>query len=158
MDIKIETEEFNFKFRVSGVIINNDKVLLVDMDKSGFLCFPGGYVELGEESQKAIEREVLEEVNIKVKVLKYLGVIENYFINKYQRKIHEICFYYLLEPVDEIETLNFSLVEKGEYRDTMLDFKWINIENLDKYDIRPKIMKDILKENKIEFKHLVVKE
>ena len=108
MDIKIETEEFNFKFRVSGVIINNDKVLLVDMDKSGFLCFPGGY--------------------------------------------------YLLEPVDEIETLNFSLVEKGEYRDTMLDFKWINIENLDKYDIRPKIMKDILKENKIEFKHLVVKE
>ena len=35
--IKIKTDDYNFKFRVSGLIIRNNKLLLVDMDDSGFL-------------------------------------------------------------------------------------------------------------------------
>ena len=45
--IKIKTDDYIFKFRVSGLIIANNKLLLVDMDDSGLLCLPGGYVELG---------------------------------------------------------------------------------------------------------------
>lgn len=37
--IKIKTEDYNFKFRVSGLIIKNNKILLVDMDNSGFPLF-----------------------------------------------------------------------------------------------------------------------
>ena len=60
--IKIKTNDYNFKFRVSGLVIRNNKVLLVDMDDSGFLCLPGGYVELGETTEEAVKRELIEEI------------------------------------------------------------------------------------------------
>ena len=58
--IKMKTERLNFKFRVSGIVIKNNKVLVVDMDDSGFLCLPGGYVELGETTEEACIRELEE--------------------------------------------------------------------------------------------------
>ena len=85
--IKIKTNDYNFKFRVSGLIIKENKLLLVDMDDSGFLCLPGGYVELGETTEEAMKRELLEEVGINFSTTKYLGMVENYFINKLTKKI-----------------------------------------------------------------------
>ena len=61
--IKIKTNDYNFKFRVSGLVIRNNKLLLVDMDDSGFLCLPGGYVELGETTEEAVKRELIEEID-----------------------------------------------------------------------------------------------
>lgn len=89
--IKIKTDDYNFKFRVSGLIIKSNKILLVDMDDIGFLCLPGGYVELGETTEAAVKRELLEEVGKKFNISKYLGVVENYFKNKYPKK----CMKYL---------------------------------------------------------------
>lgn len=37
--IKIKTNVYNFKFRVSGLIIKNNKLLSVDMKDSAFLMF-----------------------------------------------------------------------------------------------------------------------
>ena len=34
--IKMKTNDYNFKFRASGLIIKNNKLLLVDMNDSGF--------------------------------------------------------------------------------------------------------------------------
>lgn len=90
--IKMKTNDYNFKFRVSGLIIKNNKLLLVDMDDSGFLCLPSGYVELGETTEEAIKRELLEEIRKDVSIEKYLGVIENYFINKYGKKCMKFHF------------------------------------------------------------------
>ena len=44
---------------MSGLIIKNNKLLLVDMDYSGFPCLPVGYVELGETTEDAVKRELL---------------------------------------------------------------------------------------------------
>ena len=157
-DIKIKTDNLNFKLRVSGLIIKNNKILLVDADDSGFLCLPGGYVELGETTKEAIEREAFEELQKKTIVKKYLGVAENYFINKYSKKIHEIDFYYLLDFVDEVVTEDFILIEKEVYSNIKLDFKWININDIEKYDVRPVFLIKILKENKLNFNHIILNE
>ena len=90
--IKMKTNDYNFKFRVSGLIIKNNKLLLVDMDDSGFLCLPGGYVELGETTEEAVKRELNEEIRQEVRIEKYLGVVENYFIKK---NITKKCMKYL---------------------------------------------------------------
>lgn len=79
--IKMKTNNYNFKLRVAGLIIKNNKLLLVEMDDSGFLCLPGGHVELGETTEESVKRELQEETRQDVSTLKYLGVIENYFIN-----------------------------------------------------------------------------
>ena len=134
--IKIKTDDYNFKFRVSGLIIRNNKLLLVDMDDSGFLCLPGGYVELGETTEEAVKRELIEEIGKDVIVKKYLGVVENYFINKFGRKMHEISFYYLMDFTHlNIEESNFTLIENDKGHNIKLDFKWINLDELDKFDI-----------------------
>ena len=157
--IKMKTNDYNFKFRVSGLVIRNNKLLLVDMDNSGFLCLPGGYVELGETTEEAVKRELVEEIGKKVIIKKYLGVVENYFINKFSKKIHEISFYYTMDFVDNVlEQNDFTLIENDKGHNIKLDFKWINLNEIDKIDIRPKFLKDLFKNNNLEFNHLVFDE
>jgi len=155
--IKMKTKGLNFKFRVSGIVIKNNKILLVDMDDSGFLCLPGGYVELGETTEQACLREFQEEVKKNLKIDKYCGVIENFFKNKYNKNIHEISFYYTLTSISEFDTNDFMLMENDKGNIIKLDFRWIDLKKLDKYDIRPKFLKEILKNNLI-FNHLVINE
>ncbi|MFH1563906.1 MAG: NUDIX hydrolase [Nitrospirota bacterium] len=56
--------------RVAIVILKEDKILLVQHKKKGkkYWLLPGGRVDLGETLIEAIQREMLEEANIKVKV------------------------------------------------------------------------------------------
>lgn len=156
--IKMKTDDYNFKFRVSGITINNGKILLVDMDDSGFLCLPGGYVELGETTEEAILREMEEEIRKKFHIKKYLGVVENYFINKYNKKMHEISFYYLLETKDTFKNENFTLIENDKGHSIKLDFKWIDLNEIEDYDIRPSFLKKVFRENNLEFNHLIFNE
>ena len=157
--IKMKTDDYNFKFRVSGLIIRNNKLLLVDMDDSGFLCLPGGYVELGETTEEAVKRELVEEIGKDVIIKKYLGVVENYFINKFSKKMHEISFYYVMDFVGtDIEETDFTLIENDKGHKIKLDFKWININEIDKFDIRPNFLKDLFKNNNLEFNHLIFDE
>ena len=149
--IKIKTRNYNFKFRVSGLVIKNNKLLLVDMDDSGFLCLPGGYVELGETTEVAVKRELLEEVGKEFDISKYLGVVENYFINKYSKKMHEISFYYLMIPIENIDTNDFTIIENDKGHKIKLDFKWIDLNEINTYDIRPSFLKQILENKKLEF-------
>ena len=153
--IKIKTNDYNFKFRVSGLIIKENKLLLVDMDDSGFLCLPGGYVELGETTEEAIKRELLEEVGINFSTTKYLGMVENYFINKFSKKIHEISIYYPMSPKDKIDTTDFTIIENDKGKKIKLDFKWIDINNIDNYDVRPSFLKEQISTNDLEFNHLI---
>ena len=123
------------------------------MDDSDFWCLPGGYVELGETTEQACLRELKEEVGIYFKIDNYCGVIENFYKNKYNRKVHEISFYYTVSPVDELITNDFKVVENDKGRNIKLNFKWINIDEIDKYDIRPSSLKANL-----FFNHLVIYE
>ena len=155
--IKMKTDDLNFKFRVSGIIIKNNKALFVDMDDSNFLCLPGGYVELGETTELACLRELNEEVRKEFKIEKYCGVIENFFRNKFNKNIHEISFYYVVTTSDELDTTDFTLMENDKGNIIKLNFKWIDLEEIQNYDIRPSFLKTILKDN-LFFGHLVINE
>lgn len=156
--IKIKTDDYNFKFRVSGIIVKENKILLVEMDNSGFLCLPGGYVELGETTEVAVRRELLEEIRKPFEISEYLGVVENYFINKYNKKMHEISFYYLMKSNDILNTENFSLIENDKGRKIKLDFYWVDLDQINDYDVRPGFLKNILKSEKMKFEHLIFNE
>ena len=88
MDIKFEVDGYKFNVRSSCIIKNktHSKVLLTNMraitDHEAFLL-PGGRLELLENSDEAIKREIEEEIGVRGKIIKYFGRIgiEYYKLN-----------------------------------------------------------------------------
>ena len=56
-DIKLSVDDVKFKYRVSGILIVDGKVLTVKIANNDFYCLPGGHVELFENTKDAILRE-----------------------------------------------------------------------------------------------------
>lgn len=151
-------KEIKLKIRVSGVCIKDNKVLMVEMDHAGFYCLPGGHIELGEDSEYAMLREMEEETTHKFKISSYLGIIENFFYNKYKNNIHEICFYYLLDSIDSLNTEDYERIEDDHGHEVYLKFAWISLSELEKYNILPTHLKEILNRDNKEFKHIIVRD
>ncbi len=160
MDVKINSDDLNFKFRVNSIILKDDKVLLVDMKNNGFWCCPGGHVHIGEDTLSAVKRETKEEAGIEAKKIKLVGIIENFFSSKDGRKHHELSFYYLLKDL-KIPTgrdKDFHYIEHDEDKLVELNFKWIPLDDVEKYDIRPAPLKQMLSKKEFEFTHTFVKD
>ena len=157
--IKIKNEHYTFKFRVSGVIIKDNKILLLEMDDAGFFCLPGGHVELGETTEEAMIREMMEETTKETYIKKYLGNIENFFINKKNINIHEIAFYYLMDfKEDNIDIKDLIRIEDDQGTKVKLNFKWFDLNELDNINIKPEYLKKILTKDNLEFNHLIIKD
>lgn len=152
-DIKLSTEKYKFKFRVSGILILENKILMVKINNNNFYCLPGGHVELMENTKSAVVREFKEETKIDVKVEKLLYLTENFFKGNLG-ETHELGFYYLLKPKEKIEQKDFKLVEKDKDGNVTLDFKWLPIENLD--NSKPDFLRHELNKKSKKFKHLVI--
>ena len=86
MDIKIKKNSHLFKVRTSGIIMKDNKILVEQYRDTSYFTLPGGYVEIGEDSSLAIIREIKEEVGVNFKIDRYLGIVENFFINANQEK------------------------------------------------------------------------
>jgi 8-oxo-dGTP diphosphatase len=65
------------KLTVDALIILSGKIVLVKRKKppyKGDYALPGGFVEIGETTEEAVMREVLEETGLSIKIVKLLGV------------------------------------------------------------------------------------
>jgi 8-oxo-dGTP diphosphatase len=61
---------------VAGLIKMNDKYLIakrIDGEPAGLYEFPGGKINPGETAEMAIKREIKEELELNVNVIKYLA-------------------------------------------------------------------------------------
>ena len=73
MDIDLKNEAGEFKYRVVGILFDeNGRVLIQKVADNQFYCLPGGRVELGESSLEAVKRELEEELSFDVNVEKPL--------------------------------------------------------------------------------------
>ena len=154
-DVKIKTNGKRFKFRVAGIVEHNNQVLLVKMNQNPFYCFPGGHVELLEETSKAVERELNEELYFDVKVDKLLYIHENFFVAK-DDKFHELCFYFKAHPVDKnfkpYDKIHEELDKEGWVHH---EYKWFDKSEIIDLGAQPKlIMRNYVKDSK-KFMHLV---
>lgn len=80
-----------------GIIVKNGKILLVKRAVSPFLGLwnlPGGHVEYGETVEKAIKREIKEEIGNSVKIKRLLGV---YSDSKRDPRYCTVSLAYVLE-------------------------------------------------------------
>jgi len=77
--LQVPKEKMLFRNSVYGVIIHENKILLVRTRTTNALTFPGGGIELGETMHEALKREVSEETGIKIKVGEMFHAQEEFF-------------------------------------------------------------------------------
>lgn len=65
------------KITVDAVILLNGEIVLIRRKNEpykGMYALPGGFVEIGETTEQAVEREAKEETGLSVKIIEMLGV------------------------------------------------------------------------------------
>lgn len=152
MDIGIVSNDGNFKFRVSGIVQQDGKTLVMQINNNEFYCMPGGHVEIGELAEEAIEREMKEELTFPVKIKKLICIHENIFFRKDGKPFNEIAFYYLSEPTENVDKSDKTFVEndKGELK--TLFTSWKTDEELKKLHFKPEMVRKIILEKDTDFK------
>ena len=146
MDITIDVKDYKLNVRSAGVIIHNGKILLHRNVNSGHYALIGGRVEIGESSTDTIKREIKEELGKDIKITGYISTIENFFEIK-GSKYHEMMFVHKIEFTnEEDQKIEYTMknIEGKEY----LQYEWIDLDIIDEYQLLPKAMKDVLKENR----------
>lgn len=159
-DVEIKTNEDKFKYRVNGLVINNNRLLALKMKNNLSYCLPGGHVELGEDSQTAIIREMAEEINTKVTIKCEIAFVENFYKDKNNLNTHELSFYYIVEP-ENYNNISLKDYTTNELDNEILkshDFVWLDIASIQNVDLRPSFIKDKLANNNLTFEHIIVKD
>lgn len=146
MDITINVEEYKLNVRAAGVLIHNGKILLHRNINSDHYALIGGRVEIGESSDNTIKREIEEELGKNIEITGYISTIENFFEMK-DSKYHEIMFVHKIEFTnDEDKKIEYTM--KNREGKDYLQYEWIDLNKIEEYPLVPKVIKDILKENK----------
>jgi ADP-ribose pyrophosphatase YjhB (NUDIX family) len=123
------------RIRPATIVLNDNKVLLVKSQygEEEFFLFPGGGLEFGETIEEGAMRETLEETGIKIKIKKLIHINEYIYRKDFAKR--SITFFFLAEPLAGQE-INIQTTDGGKIKEAI----WIDIEKLNKIDIRPKIL------------------
>ena len=146
MDLTIDIKDYKLNIRAACIIKHNNKVLLHKSDDKDHYCLIGGRVEIGENSENTIRREIIEELGKEIDITRYVSTIENFFEFE-GSKYHEYMFVYEAEFKNENDKLieeTLKNVEGKEY----LKYYWVDLDEIDTVNIKPKVIKEIFKEEK----------
>ena len=143
MDITIDVGNYKLNVRTAGMIIHNNKILVHKSIKEEHYALIGGRIEIGENSEDALKRELLEELGKEVEVIENLATIENFFEMKSQ-KYHEIMFLYKAEFVNEEDRKIEKPIKNIEGKN-YLRYELLDLDKIDEYPLLPRVVKEILK-------------
>ena len=96
---------FRFNIRVYGVLINDQKQVLVsdELIRGKFYTkFPGGGLEFGEGTRDCLRREFMEEMNLKVEVGDHIYTTDYFQLSAFNPDHQIISIYYKVQPLETI--------------------------------------------------------
>ncbi len=107
-----------------AIILNSqNKVIVCQRSTSMHLPlkweFPGGKVELNEKPEECLIREIKEELDIKISVIKQLSINDHHYLDKSIRLIPFICRY-LSGEINLREHVDIKYLDK----ENLLDLDW----------------------------------
>lgn len=154
-DCGFTRENHRFRFRTGGIIIKDNKMLFVKSSIGNYYYMIGGAVQLGETTEKCVEREILEEAGLKVQAERLAVVCENFF--KCAGGVedgfdcHTIEFYYLMKIQEDNAAVCKKQTDVGE------ELIWIPMEDIPDSDIKPSFIKEYINEiiNSDRIMHIV---
>ncbi|HEU5368456.1 MAG TPA: NUDIX hydrolase [Ktedonobacterales bacterium] len=161
--ITFKIDQSRFMYRVAGICLHEDHVLLQAAEDSSFWFLPGGRVEMLESSEAALKREMREELRLEndVQVLRLLWVVENFFRLE-ETAFHEIGFYYQIALADHSELYDktrahTAIEDTGAFAAEPLAFtlRWFPLDALDNTPLYPAFLRAGLRSLPASVQHIV---
>jgi ADP-ribose pyrophosphatase YjhB (NUDIX family) len=148
-DISWNASGGTFNLRVAAVIIQDQKVLLCTVDGLGHWFLPGGRVRFGEPAQRALSRELAEELGHQFPAGRLALVVENIYRDGSLQ--HEVGLYYRLAwPAGLASSALDSGTEPGH------SFRWAAISELNSVRFEPAGLIPELQQLGDDLRHVVL--
>ena len=116
-----------FNLRVYGVLINEHKQVLVSDELirgKYYTKFPGGGLEFGEGTRDCLQREFIEEMNLRVEVGEHIYTTDFFQLSAFRPDDQIISVYYYVHPLETIriplrsDAFAFDEAQLKQYADT----------------------------------------
>lgn len=152
-DLTIADNKNILNIRVAGIIIKDNRVLMVKNLRSDYIYSLGGRLKFGESARQGVVREVYEETGVKMEIDRLGFIHENFFIgstpSKMDSMVYEITFYFYMKvPADfYVET---GVETADDDKETLV---WLDWHSDKKY--YPQFFKTELDNPSNEIKHIV---
>lgn len=109
----------------AALLIKNGRVLIAKRKANDLLAnkweFPGGKIEVGESPEECLRREIKEEFQVEIAVGNLFGESKYCYDHA---TVHLLAYW--------------AYLERGELKPIChADYRWVNIDELDKYDFAP---------------------
>ncbi|MDK2865933.1 MAG: hypothetical protein PWP51_753 [Clostridiales bacterium] len=154
-DVKFKIQDMFFNYRVAGILKQDGKYLFHKSINDSFWSLVGGRVHVDEDSVSALKREYIEELDLKVNIKQMLWSLENFFTYE-KNGYHEISFIYVLTAV-EGQCINSNKSYIG-LDDSRLIYQWFTIDELEKLNIKPAIVKQKILAGNFTREHIVTRD
>jgi len=95
-----------FNLRVYGILINEHKQVLIsdELIRGSYITkFPGGGLEFGEGTRDCLQREFMEEMNLKVEIGQHIYTTDYFQMSAFNPEHQIISIYYFINPLEEIK-------------------------------------------------------
>lgn len=146
-----------FRYRTGAIIIEDNKILFVGSKSCDYLYTVGGGIHIGEKAEDCVRREVFEETGIEYEIDRLAVVCENFFKGKGGKidglDCHCLELYFVMKSKGSTR-LNSSSYNSDNEAEEM---KWIPIDEIGEYNIKPSFLKDKIKDivNSTSVLHIV---
>lgn len=113
-----------------GACVKNGRLLVCRNRKHGNVYLPGGHVDWGEDSKRALAREWREELGVPGKAGRFLGVVEQ----TYEARSGRTCE---ISLVFEVRCPKISAGKHPPSAEAHLEFEWVSLKELRKSGLLP---------------------
>ena len=116
-----------------GVCVDHDRLLLCSNRKKNNVYLPGGHIEWGESGRTALRREIEEEMGLRCKVGRFLGVAEHTFVHKGEQVCEINLVYAFVFP-------RLTSAHEPPSIEKKLRFFWLPLDKLARSRLEPRCL------------------
>jgi 8-oxo-dGTP diphosphatase len=133
----MKTERNEIEILARGACVKDGKVLVCRNRKHGNVYLPGGHVDWGEDSKRALAREWREELGVPGQAGRFLGVVEQIYAARSGRTCE-------ISLVFEVRCPKISAKQHPPSAEDHLEFEWVPLKKLRKSGLLPRAMSEHL--------------
>ncbi len=128
-----------FNVRVYGILLNEDKRLLVSDEfiRGAYITkLPGGGLEFGEGTRDCLKREFMEETGLDVSIGDHIYTTDFFQISAFNQKDQIISIYYFVHPNHPVQlptkttAFDFTPEQTSNPNGESEVFRWIDWKDL----------------------------